>query len=386
LSQSVSSAKIAATPSRDDIDRLMDMVVFSGAGNIAVVGLAKNSGKTVALNAIIKQAQTSGIRIGIASSGRDGEQLDAVTRLPKPRIEVERGALVATTERLAMSASTSLEPLMKTKYVTVLGRLIIYRANSPGVIEVASGNKASVVRSVTELMRHLGAELIVTDGAAGRRFSSAPSLADATILSTGAVVAPTLEGVVLRTAHAVEILTTPEWPDPHIESFDPGCLTNQDIVIISSSATGKHVEELKVKSVLVSAAEIVRQLPGPDSTIILGGALPGNLMSDLATGKKARGSTLVVRDATRILATHRDISLFKSRGGRIRVFRKINLQAITTNPVSPDGRMFDAETLLDAVGEAARHIPVVDVVAGKTRNLPGYHETTGDETEGDGVA
>jgi hypothetical protein len=48
--------------------------------------------------------------------------------------------------------------------------------------------------------------------------------------------------------------------------------------------------------------------------------------------------------------------------------------------------MFDAETLLDAVAKAVKHIPVVDVVAGKTRNLPGYHETTGDETEGGGVA
>jgi hypothetical protein len=121
------------------------MVVFSGANNIAVVGLAKNSGKTVALNAIIKRAQAFGMRIGVASSGRDGEKLDAVTRLPKPRIEVQRGALVATAEKLAMSASASLEPLIKTRHVTVLGRLIIYRVNSPGAIEIASGNKASVV-------------------------------------------------------------------------------------------------------------------------------------------------------------------------------------------------------------------------------------------------
>ncbi len=386
MNQSVSSAKIAATPSRDDTKNPIDMVVFSGANNIAVVGLAKNSGKTVALNAIIKRAQAVGMRIGVASSGRDGEKLDAVTRLPKPRIEVQRGALVATAEKLAMSASASLEPLIKTKHVTVLGRLIIYRVNSPGAIEVASGNKASVVKSVTELMRHLGAELIVIDGAAGRRFSSAPSLADATILSTGAVVAPTLEGVVSRTAQVVEILTSPQWSDPHRQRFDPESLTNQDVVIISSGAMGNHVEELKVKSVLVSAAEIIRQLPGPGSTIILGGALPGNLMRDLAANRKARGSTVVVGDATRILATHRDLSLLKSRGGRIRVFHKIHLQAITTCPVAPDGRMFDAETLLDAVAKAIKHIPVVDVVAGKTRNLPGYHETTGDETEGGGVA
>ena len=386
MNLSASSAKIAVTPGRDDTKQPIDTVVFSGANNIAVVGLAKNSGKTVALNATIKRAQASGIRIGVASSGRDGEKLDAVTCLPKPRIEVQRGALVATAEKLAMSASLSLEPLIKTKHVTVLGGLIIYRVNSPGTIEIASGNKASVVKTVTELMRHLGAELVVIDGAAGRRFSSAPSLADATILSTGAVVAATLEGVVSRTAHVVEILTSPEWSDPYRQSLDPESLTNRDVVIISSAATGKHVEELKVKSVLVSAPEIIRQLPGPGSTIILGGALPGNLMRDLAATRKVQGSTVVVSDATRILATYRDFSLFKSRGGRIRVLSKIDLRAITTNPVSPDGRVFDAETLLDAVAKAVKHIPVFDVVAGKTRNLPGYRETAGDDIEGDGVA
>lgn len=285
-----------------------------------------------------------------------------------------------------MNSSASLEPLIKTKHVTVLGRLIIYRVSSPGSVEVAGGNKASVVKNVTELMRHLGAELILIDGAAGRKFSSAPSLADTTILSTGAVVAPTVEGVVSRTAHVVEILTTEEWSDPSRQTFDPEALTNQDVVIISWAAMGKQPKSVKVESVLVSAAEIVRQLPGPGGTIVLGGALPGNLLRDLITCRVARGSTVVVHDATRILARHRDISLFKSGGGRIKVLQNIRLAAITTNPVSPDGRMFDAETLLTAIARTVRPIPVIDVIAGKTRNLPTYHEKARDETDGDGVA
>lgn len=386
MNPSVSSVKTEATRRLDDTTRLADIVISSGACNIAVIGLAKNSGKTVALNAIIKGAQASGIRIGVASSGRDGENLDAVTHLPKPRITLQKGSLVATTERLAMSATASLEPLIKTKHVSVLGKLIIYRVSSPGMVEVASGNRASVVGNITGLMRHLGAELIVIDGAAGRRFSSAPSLADTTILSTGAVVAPTLDGVVSATAHAVEILTTKEWSDSRRQSFNPEALTNQDVTILSPGAVGKQAQTLKVESVLVSVTEIIRQLPGPGSTLVLGGALPGNLLRSLAACRMASGSTVVVRDATRILATHRDISLFKSRGGRIQVFNKIRLAAITTNPISPDGRMFDAETLLDAVANTVKPIPVVDVIAGKSRNLPGYHETTEDETEGGGVA
>jgi hypothetical protein len=366
--------------------QLADIVISSGARNIAVIGLAKNTGKTVALNAIIKGVQASGIRIGVASSGRDGEKLDAVTNLPKPRITLQRGVLVATTEELAMNATASLEPLIKTKYVSVLGRLIIYRVSAPGTIEVASGNRASVVKNTTQIMRHLGAELVLIDGAAGRRFSSAPSLADAVILSTGAVVAPTLDGVVARTAHAVEILSTEEWSSPHRKDLNPKTLTNQDIVIITSDAVGKQVQNLKVKSVLVSTSEIVRRLPGSGNTLILGGVLPGSLLRDLVTHRKAHGSTVVVSDATRILATYRDIALFKSRGGKIAVFHEVHLAAITTNPISPDGRMFKADTLLDAVAKRVRPIPVIDVIAGTARNLPGHDKTQEDKTEGGGVA
>ncbi len=386
MNPSVSSAKTAAELGRDDTMQLADIVISSGARNIAVIGLAKNTGKTVALNAIIKGVQASGIRIGVASSGRDGERLDAVTNLPKPRITLQKGVLVATTEELAMNATASLEPLIKTKYVSVLGRLIIYRVSAPGTIEVASGNRASVVKNTTQIMRHLGAELVLIDGAAGRRFSSAPSLADAVILSTGAVVAPTLDGVVARTAHAVEILSTEEWSSPHREDLNPKTLTNQDIVIITSDAVGKQVQNLKVKSVLVSISEIVRRLPGSGNTLILGGVLPGSLLRDLVTHRKAHGSTVVVSDATRILATYRDIALFKSRGGKIAVFHEVHLAAITTSPISPDGRMFKADTLLDAVAKRVRPIPVIDVIAGTARNLPGHDKTQEDKTEGGGVA
>ena len=100
-------------PSLDETTRLADIAISSGARSIAVIGLAKNSGKTVTLNAIIKGAQASGISVGVASAGRDGEKLDALTGLPKPKIALQKGTLVATAERLAMSATASLEPLIK---------------------------------------------------------------------------------------------------------------------------------------------------------------------------------------------------------------------------------------------------------------------------------
>ena len=53
---------------------------------ISIVGMAKNVGKTTALNYLIEEAEDESIRLGITSTGRDGETTDLVTNTDKPRV------------------------------------------------------------------------------------------------------------------------------------------------------------------------------------------------------------------------------------------------------------------------------------------------------------
>ena len=53
---------------------------------ISIVGMAKNAGKTTALNYLIEEAEDESIRLGITSTGRDGETTDLVTNTDKPRV------------------------------------------------------------------------------------------------------------------------------------------------------------------------------------------------------------------------------------------------------------------------------------------------------------
>ena len=46
---------------------------------LSIVGMAKNSGKTTALNYFIEEAMDDGMVLGITSTGRDGESTDLVT-------------------------------------------------------------------------------------------------------------------------------------------------------------------------------------------------------------------------------------------------------------------------------------------------------------------
>ena len=57
---------------------------------LSIVGMAKNAGKTTALNYLIEEADDEMIRLGITSTGRDGETSDLVTGTEKPRVYLTR--------------------------------------------------------------------------------------------------------------------------------------------------------------------------------------------------------------------------------------------------------------------------------------------------------
>lgn len=62
---------------------------------LSIVGMAKNAGKTTALNYLIEEAIDEGILLGVTSTGRDGESQDLVTGTEKPRVYLDQDMLVA---------------------------------------------------------------------------------------------------------------------------------------------------------------------------------------------------------------------------------------------------------------------------------------------------
>lgn len=55
----------------------------------SIVGLEKNTGKTVCLNYVLDRLPLDGMRIAVSSIGIDGETTDQVTRTAKPEITLK---------------------------------------------------------------------------------------------------------------------------------------------------------------------------------------------------------------------------------------------------------------------------------------------------------
>ncbi|MBA7549071.1 hypothetical protein ES705_41544 [subsurface metagenome] len=53
---------------------------------LGILGTAKNTGKTTTTSTLLKIANNRNLSVGITSIGYDGEDVDNITGLPKPRI------------------------------------------------------------------------------------------------------------------------------------------------------------------------------------------------------------------------------------------------------------------------------------------------------------
>ncbi len=100
------------------------------------MGLAKNTGKTVTLAALLHELEEQGRPVGVTSVGRDGEARDVTDRrIETPQIKLAKGSLVATTDALLRASGLAHELLERTGVRTPLGEVLIARLTAGGAIE-----------------------------------------------------------------------------------------------------------------------------------------------------------------------------------------------------------------------------------------------------------
>ena len=167
--------------------------------------MAKNSGKTVALNQLIAETMEENITIGLISTGRDGEAEDIATETEKPKIFAEEGTYFATTTELLSLSEATVEIIEITDYRTALGEILIGKVKDSGYIQIAGPQSLNQIKELSQKILNLGAEMVIIDGAIDRRTAAAPSIADATILSTGAVLSRDINRVIEETIHIVNL-------------------------------------------------------------------------------------------------------------------------------------------------------------------------------------
>jgi hypothetical protein len=340
--------------------RLADLL--AGTRRVALVGLAKNTGKTETLAAILRELAQRKTPVGVTSIGRDGEARDVIdARIEKPRIVLPAGSLVASTDALVRTSSLAHELLERTGVRTPLGEVVIARLAEQGAVEVAGPSAAEDLGRVSDAMLAYGAEQILIDGSIDRRAASSPAVADGLVIATGAVLSEDIEEVVATTKDAVDLVKLPAAESPPVEG-----------------STGGREEPLTLERNLVLCAEpaeiaaLLREHPSA-STFHVDGALSERFLEGLLAARTARAGRelrIVAGDPTKVFLTHHGAGWYRRQGVAIEVRRTIELKAITVNPVAPQSHRFNSKQLRELIETAVWDVPVLDVLDPDYRAAP----------------
>lgn len=314
---------------------------------LALIGLAKNTGKTQTLTSILGELTNVGMCVGVTSIGRDGEAHDAIdARIDKPRIHLRRGGLVASTDALLRASGVAHERLVRTSVRTPLGEVVVARMTQDGTVEVAGPSTAPGVRRVSDSMIAMGAERVLIDGSIDRRAASAPAVAGGVVVATGAVLGHTVREVAAATRDAVEVVRLPV-ADPRGSSAP--------VTVPRQIALGADPD--RIAGLLSEHARA--------STLLVDGALGERLLLGLVAARRERDGRelrVVARDPTRVFLNEHGPSWYERQGVRIEVLKTIDLRAITVNPVAPRSHTLDSRELCQAIARAVPGVPVLDVL------------------------
>lgn len=325
---------------------------------ISIIGLAKNVSKTTTLNYLIKNLKE--ITLGLTSIGRDGEKYDVITQLPKPRIFIKKGTIVATARKSFEASEVQMELLKTTQFNTPLGEILILKALSDGLIELAGPSINKYLQEICVELKNLGCDLILIDGAFDRRSYATPVISDATILSTGASVSEDMEYVINLTAHTLNLLDLEKEKDEKIRDLSQKILKETNIGIIDDK---NSIKLLEVPTSLDAAKDIVKSLDDISKFLVLKGALTDKFLEDLMNSTdKYKGLTILVQDPTKLFLSRKIKDKFLKKGGILKVLKNIKIIAVTINPTSPLGYKFEKSIFLDLMKKNI-DVPVFDLGA-----------------------
>lgn len=326
--------------------------------SISFIGMSKNAGKTTTLNYFITKARGK-TTLGLSSVGRDGESLDRVTGTEKPKIYVYTGTIIATASTCLKLSDATLEILEITDFTTPMGKIVIARAITDGFIELAGPSTNWQTTVVMEKMFHYGAQKIFIDGAISRKSLASPSVAEATIMSTGASFAKTIHVIARETTHSYKLLTTPKCFDASILEKIKDNRAYTIVVDLENNITFCDNSTIIGNEKLIS-----NYINDQTKFIYTSGAITDSFLEILLRNTRLRANlSIVAHDGTKLFISQENMSRIVSRKWTLCVTNIINLIAVTVNPFSASDYSIDSELIIRELRKTM-NIPIFDVKRG----------------------
>ncbi len=308
---------------------------------LAIFGLAKNTGKTTTLNAIINATKRT---IAITSIGLDGEHYDQINFLPKPQITLPKGTIIATAEE-TLTHQENMTLIKKTALQTALGPIVIVRTTKRANFLIAGPTSNQDLNKLLDILKPM-ADLVLIDGALNRKTFTQLNCIDGLILATGASVSKTLDDTVRLTKNTVQLFAQKTTHNPLSLPYKIATVIGQEKTYYQSKNS-----------------TILKQCLKPHAKIYFKGAITNHLIDTVL--KFSEGPLeLIAEDPSKWLFDLKKIDYLTHKQITLSVLHAVKLLAITINPTRPSGENYDAEDFKKQLVNTLE-IPVYNVLEGK---------------------
>ena len=311
--------------------------------SISFVGMDKNAGKTEALNYCLSRLHSFSKSVAVTSIGIDGETLDQVTATSKPRVFVHPETLFITSEKLydQRQIVSAVENL--SHYATSLGRLVTARSKSFGNVMLSGPTDTTWLKELILSLKEK-CDICLIDGALSRKSFASPSITEAMILSTGAVISASVDKITDKTKFMYDMTKLP--------SLDNKTLKEQldNIKLGIYAINNNQAIDLEIPSLLM-IDKYKDKLFSQGKTLFIPGMITDKLIELIKMRKNPQDYTLITKDFTHIFSSPLNTRWFLEHGGKILCLHQTKLLAITANPVSPLGFKINNESMLSSLRE-----------------------------------
>lgn len=321
--------------------------------SLSIIGMAKNTGKTVNLNYILDQLRTTDKVVAVTTIGLDGEKTDQVTLTEKPEITLSPGTYFVTSEYHYRQRQLLSEICDVSGEMTSLGRLVTARVLQEGKVILSGPSSTPRVRELIDRLSQHGVDLTIVDGALSRKSHASPAITDGLILNTGAAIAADFNSIVSKTKFVYQLTQLPQYE----------CERNEELFSFESgiyALTEDSVVRLPIASSLLFT-KCKEQLFSHGNTLYVSGIVTDNMLDYLRMQPNVKDVVLVVKDFTKVFVTPYVMQGYLQKGGRLMVLKRPNLLALCINPTSPTGFRVDSIQLQEALRSFAQ-VPVYDVM------------------------
>lgn len=324
---------------------------------IALIGVAKNAGKTTALGVLADELRNQGETLGLVSVGIDGEATDAISGAAKPPVYVGPGDVVATADRALHQSGLAADILRTTAIRTPLGEVVVARARREGRVVLAGLRHRADVRAMRDALGDAGVTRVLIDGAFDRLAAADPDTSDAVILAAG-LSGGSLDQCVRATTDRVAQLTLPAVGAAH-ESDHRSALPSAWQPVPDAAISARSPWQLGVNGwTSIAASSLLTWSDAPSAAPALAVFAPGVITESGLTRVEralAPDGVLVINDGTRVeFAAARALRRFR-RHHPVFARQAIHLRAVTVNPTRSDG------TRVPLAERLKLSVPVVDV-------------------------